>query len=52
MHPTIPKGLSLDLGFQFFEYLGLGNWHVFFSLATFFFLNQNRYANIIYDKII
>ena len=24
MHPKKPKGLSLGLGFQFFEYLGLG----------------------------
>ena len=24
MHPKKPKGLSLGLGFQFFEYLGVG----------------------------
>ena len=24
MHPIKPKGLSLGLGFQFFEYLGFG----------------------------
>ena len=31
MHPKKPKGLSLDLGFQFFEYLGFGFGFGYFS---------------------
>jgi len=39
MHPIKPKGLSLGLGFQFVEYLGLG----FFKPLANFELDNLKY---------
>jgi hypothetical protein len=40
MRPIKPKGLSLGLGFQFFEYLGLGWGFGYFANSE---LNNLRY---------
>jgi len=45
MHPKKPKGLSLGLGFQFFEYFGLGL-GIYKSLANFELDNLNTKKNL------
>ncbi len=50
MYPIKPKGLSLDLGFQFFQYLGFGFWVGVFckSLAN-FELDNLKYEKLIFN---